>query len=80
MKNIKKFFKNMNYPILSMYSIVLIIIILILMISVVNYIHMLNEHKSQTNKKFEDEAIYQQEHDNRIENIEERLNEIENTK
>ena len=80
MKNIKQFFKNMNYPILSMYSIVLIIIILILIISVVNDIHMLNEHKSQTNKKFEDEAIYQQEHDNRIENIEERLNEIENNK
>lgn len=80
MKNIKQFLKNMNYPILSMYSIVLIIIILILMISVVNDIHMLNKHKSQTNKKFEDEAIYQQEHDNRIENIEERLNEIENNK
>ena len=80
MKNIKQFFKNMNYPILSMYSTVLIIIILILIISVVNDIHMLNEHKSQTNKKFEDEAIYQQEHDNRIENIEERLNEIENNK
>ena len=80
MKNIKQFLKNMNYPILSMYSIVLIIIILILMISVVNDIHMLNKHKSQTNKKFEDEAIYQQEHNNRIENIEERLNEIENNK
>lgn len=63
-----------------MYSIVLIIIILILIISVVNDIHMLNEHKSQTNKEFEDEAIYQQEHDNRIKNIEERLNEIENNK
>lgn len=42
MKNIKQFFKNMNYPILSMYSTVLIIIILILIISDVNHIHMLN--------------------------------------
>lgn len=70
----------MNYPILLMHSILLIIIILILIISDVNHIHMLNGHKSQTNKKFEDEVIYQQEHDNRIENIEERLNEIENNK